>query len=65
METINNWKDVTMDSLSGMGNEIGQVFPKIIGAIVVLVVGWLFIKIDSNNLQSLVMIFLVLRNYVG
>lgn len=45
METINNWKDVTMDSLSGMGNEIGQVFPKIIGAIVVLVVGWLFIKI--------------------
>ncbi|MEC7263232.1 MAG: hypothetical protein VXW38_05795 [Bacteroidota bacterium] len=45
METINNWKDITMDSLSGMGKEIAQVFPKIIGAVLVLVVGWLFVKV--------------------
>ncbi|GLU42458.1 mechanosensitive ion channel family protein [Allomuricauda sp. NBRC 101325] len=45
METINNWKDVTLDSLSGMGKEIAKVFPKIMGAIVVLLVGWLFIKL--------------------
>jgi Small-conductance mechanosensitive channel len=45
METINNWKVITMDSLSGMGKEIAQVIPKIIGAILVLVVGWLVIKI--------------------
>ncbi len=45
METINNWKDITMDSFSGMGKEIAQVIPKIIGALLVLAVGWLFIKI--------------------
>ncbi|WP_375323769.1 hypothetical protein [Flagellimonas sp. GZD32] len=45
METINNWKEVTLDSLSGMGKEIAKVFPKILGAIVVLIVGWLFIKL--------------------
>ncbi|NDV44599.1 mechanosensitive ion channel family protein [Flagellimonas sediminis] len=45
METINNWKDITMDSFSGMGKEIAQIIPKIIGALLVLAVGWLFIKI--------------------
>ncbi|SDR05501.1 mechanosensitive ion channel family protein [Flagellimonas zhangzhouensis] len=45
METINNWKDVTLESLSSMGKEIAKVFPKILGAIVVLIVGWLFIKL--------------------
>lgn len=45
METINNWKDVTLESLSSMGKEIAKVFPKILGAIVVLLVGWLFTKL--------------------
>lgn len=45
METLNNWKNLTIDSLSAMGKEIALVFPKIIGAITILVVGWLIIKI--------------------
>ncbi|WP_036383019.1 mechanosensitive ion channel [Muricauda sp. MAR_2010_75] len=45
METLNNWKNLTIDSLSAMGKEIAVVLPKIIGAITVLVLGWLVIKI--------------------
>ncbi len=45
METLNNWKNLTIDSLSAMGKEIAVVLPKIIGAIAVLVLGWLVIKI--------------------
>lgn len=45
METLNNWKNLTIDSLSSMGKEVAAVFPKIIGAITILIVGWLVIKI--------------------
>ncbi|MGN7514985.1 MAG: mechanosensitive ion channel family protein [Allomuricauda sp.] len=45
METINEWKNVTLDSLSGMGKEIALAFPKILGAIVILFLGWIIIKI--------------------
>ncbi|MDC6384362.1 hypothetical protein D2V93_00545 [Flagellimonas taeanensis] len=45
METINNWTNITFDSLSAMGKEIALVFPKIIGAIVIMLLGWLVIKI--------------------
>ncbi len=45
METINEWKNVTLDSLSGMGKEIALAFPKILGAIVILFLGWIVIRI--------------------
>ena len=45
METINEWKNVTLDSLSGMGKEIASAFPKILGALVILCLGWIVIKI--------------------
>nr|WP_297785307.1 mechanosensitive ion channel [uncultured Allomuricauda sp.] len=45
METINEWKNVTLESLSGMGKEIALAFPKILGAIVILILGWIVIKI--------------------
>ncbi|WP_437399426.1 mechanosensitive ion channel family protein [Flagellimonas lutimaris] len=45
METINEWKNVTLDSLSGMGKEIALAFPKILGTIVILFLGWIVIKI--------------------
>jgi len=45
METINEWKHVTLESLSGMGKEIALAFPKIFGAIVILILGWIVIKI--------------------
>ena len=31
MEIINEWKNVTLDSLSGMGKEMALAFPKILG----------------------------------
>ncbi|MCR9227721.1 MAG: mechanosensitive ion channel [Flavobacteriaceae bacterium] len=45
METINEWKNVTLESLSGMSKEIALAFPKILGAIVILILGWIVIKI--------------------
>src|SRR5690606_23595907 len=45
METINNWKNIAFDSHSAMGKEVAQVFPKIIGATVIMLLGWLVIKI--------------------
>lgn len=45
METINNWKAIASESLSTIGREIATAFPKIFGAIIILIIGWLTIKI--------------------
>ena len=45
METIRNWKDLTLDSLSEMGKNIASVIPNVIGAILVLIIGWIITKI--------------------
>ncbi|RDY58112.1 mechanosensitive ion channel family protein [Flagellimonas nanhaiensis] len=45
METLNEWKDITVDSLTTMGRDIASAFPKIIGALVILIIGWLVTKI--------------------
>ncbi|MEZ4802812.1 MAG: mechanosensitive ion channel [Gelidibacter sp.] len=44
MEQISKWKELTLDSLNAMGNEIGKAIPNIIGAILVLIIGWLITK---------------------
>lgn len=44
MENISKWKELTLDSLNAMGNEIGKAIPNIIGAILVLIIGWLITK---------------------
>ncbi|TAI46780.1 mechanosensitive ion channel family protein [Flagellimonas allohymeniacidonis] len=45
METINEWKDLTFNSLITMGRDIASALPKIIGALIVLIIGWLVTKI--------------------
>ncbi|MEX0315320.1 MAG: mechanosensitive ion channel domain-containing protein [Allomuricauda sp.] len=45
METINEWKNLTFDSLTTMGRDIAMALPKIIGALIVLLIGWLVTKI--------------------
>lgn len=45
METINEWKDLTFNSLITMGRDIASALPKIIGAIIVLLIGWIVTKI--------------------
>ena len=45
METIKNWKDLTLDSFSQMSKNIASVIPNVIGAILVLILGWIITKI--------------------
>ena len=45
METIKNWKDLTIDSLSQMGKNVASVIPNVIGAILILILGWFITKI--------------------
>ncbi len=45
METINEWTDLTVESLKTMGGEIASALPNIVGAIIVLFLGWLITKI--------------------
>ncbi|MDO5980979.1 mechanosensitive ion channel family protein [Flavivirga spongiicola] len=45
MEEAGKWKDVAMESLSKMWLEITDIFPNIIGTIIVLFIGWLVTKL--------------------
>ena len=45
METISQWKDITIQSLTSMGEKIMTTIPNIIGAIIVLLLGWIITKI--------------------
>ncbi|MEL7270440.1 MAG: mechanosensitive ion channel domain-containing protein [Bacteroidota bacterium] len=45
METINEWKELTFNSLITMGRDVASALPKIIGALIILVIGWLVTKI--------------------
>ncbi len=45
MNKITEYKDIAMESLSTMWLEVTKIFPSIIGALVVLIFGWLVSKI--------------------
>ena len=45
MEKVTEFKDVMMQSLTSMWFEITNVFPNIIGALVVFIIGWLITKV--------------------
>jgi len=45
MEKVTEFKDIAMDSLTTMWLEITKVFPNIIGALIVVIIGWLIAKI--------------------
>jgi hypothetical protein len=45
MGVVTEYKDIIMDSLSSMWLEMTKIFPSIIGALVILVLGWLIAKI--------------------
>ncbi|AUP77705.1 mechanosensitive ion channel family protein [Flavivirga eckloniae] len=45
MEKAGRWKDIAMESLSKMWLEITDIFPNIIGTIIVLLIGWLITKL--------------------
>ncbi|MCW5517699.1 mechanosensitive ion channel family protein [Muriicola sp. Z0-33] len=45
MDTINEWKDLTITSLKTMGSDIASTLPNIIGALFILLIGWLITKV--------------------
>lgn len=45
MDTVTEYKNIAMQSLTSMWLEITKIFPSIIGALIVLIVGWLVAKI--------------------
>lgn len=45
METITSWKDLTMNSLNEMGLSIMKALPNILGALLILIIGWLITRL--------------------
>ncbi|GAA4303334.1 mechanosensitive ion channel family protein [Aestuariibaculum suncheonense] len=45
MDKLTEWNDNVMNSLSTMTNEVAKVVPNILGALAVLIIGWLSIKL--------------------
>jgi len=45
MEKVTEFKDIAMQSLTSMWLEITKIFPNIIGALIVLILGWFITKI--------------------
>jgi hypothetical protein len=41
METINVWTNILLDSLREMSLDIAEVIPNILGAILILILGWI------------------------
>ncbi|MGS2737873.1 mechanosensitive ion channel family protein [Sinomicrobium sp. M5D2P17] len=44
-QTINNWTDITLSSLNDITSKIAQILPNILGALLILVFGWLLTKL--------------------
>ena len=45
MDKITQWSDLTVASLKTMGEKTLSTLPNILGAIVILIVGWIITKI--------------------
>ena len=45
METLNEWKNLTFDSLAAMGRDVALALPKIAGALIILIIGWIVTRI--------------------
>ncbi len=52
MSTIEEWKDLIFDTLGSILKDIGSALPGILGAIIVLVIGWLITKIVTFILKK-------------
>jgi hypothetical protein len=53
MEKVSEFKDIMMQSLNSMWLEITNVFPNIIGALVVFFLGWLITKLVVKIIKKL------------
>lgn len=53
MDKVNEFKTIALDSLRAMWFKITDVFPNVLGAIVVLVIGWLITKLIVKAINKL------------
>ena len=53
METVDKWKDLTFESLSNIFKDIAAALPGIFGAFIVIVFGWIIIKITTLVLRKI------------
>lgn len=56
MNTVANWKDLAFNSFGEMMQSFVQALPNILGAILILVVGWLFTKLIIFLLRKLLQV---------
>lgn len=52
MEKATEWKNIAIESLQAMWIEITKVFPSIIGALIVLFIGWLLTKLSVRIISK-------------
>ena len=52
MEKISKWTQIMSDSLSAISTEFGNIVPNILGAIAILIIGWLFTKLVVGILRK-------------
>ena len=52
MDKITQWSDLTVASLKTMGEKTLSTLPNILGAIVILIVGWIITKIAVYLLKK-------------
>ena len=53
METVNQWKDMIFNSLGDMSSKVAEVIPNIIGALLILLIGWLVTKVIIYLLKKI------------
>src|SRR5690554_5903856 len=56
MDKVTEFKDIAMQSLTTMWLEVTKVFPNIIGALVVLLIGWLATKLIVKIIRKVLII---------
>lgn len=53
METVDKWKDLTFESLSNIFKDIASALPGIFGAFIVIIFGWIIIKVVTFILKRI------------
>lgn len=53
MQELTTWTELFFNSLQAFGHTLAAAVPKILGAILILLLGWLFAKLVSNGIARL------------
>ncbi len=59
METVNQWKDMIFNSLGDMSSKVATVIPNIVGALFILLFGWIFTTIILYLLKKILKVIKV------